>query len=158
MKVLFLDVDGVLNGHYFDREAQSSDIKPSCVAVLNRVLMTTGCSLVISSAWRYMILGGDVTVRGFEYLLRTHGVRCVGGVIGHTRKDTGVGDHAERSTQIREWLAEHPDVERWAVVDDMSEEYFPGMPFVRTDGQIGLEEKHGEALIALLGVEELKRA
>jgi len=149
--VLFLDIDGVLNGHYFDREAESSDIRPSCVAVLNRVLKVTGCSLVISSAWRYMILGRDLTVRGFEYLLRTHGVRCVGGVVGHTRADRGVGEYRERAEQIREWLADHPEVERWAVVDDMAEDCFPGMPFVRTDGKVGLEDKHGDALIELLG-------
>lgn len=57
-KVLFLDIDGVLNAHFFDVDAQSSHIKPKCVERLNRVLKATRCALVISSAWRYMILGG----------------------------------------------------------------------------------------------------
>lgn len=148
--VLFLDIDGVLNGHNFDEASKSSSLDPACVARLNRVLDTTGCALVISSAWRYMIIGGAMTLSGFEYMLRTHGVHCKSGVIGHTGRDVRVSDMNERGEQIRAWLAAHPEVTSYAVVDDM-QLGFDGMPVVRTDGQRGLEDAHADALITLLG-------
>ena len=99
--IIFLDVDGVLNGHNFDPEAQSNTINRSCVRQLNRIIKATDCSFVISSAWRYMIHGGEMTLRGFEYLLRTHGVAGAK-IIGVTAKDRFIGE--SRGVQIREWL------------------------------------------------------
>ena len=149
MKVLFLDIDGVLNGHDYDKGAESNLIRRECVDRLNTVLELTGASLVISSAWRYMILNGAMTLSGFTYLLRTHGVRCPGRVIGFTGRDTQVEDPAERGRLIKAWLAERPEVTRWAVVDDMALG-FDGMPFVRTKGGVGLATEDALALVELL--------
>lgn len=147
--VLFLDIDGVLNGHEYDEGAESNRIRPECVARLNEVLADTGASLVISSAWRYMILGGAMNLAGFTYLLRTHGVRCPGRVIGHIGRDTQTEDPNERGRLIKAWLAERPEVTRWAVVDDMALG-FEGMPFVRTDGRVGLTVADADALTRML--------
>lgn len=75
-KILFLDVDGVLNGHDFHEGAQSNTIRRNCIDQLSAILKATNCHVVLSSAWRYMILGNAMKLGGFEYLLRTHG--CVG--------------------------------------------------------------------------------
>ena len=147
--VLFLDIDGVLNGHDFDELAQSSSIRTACVARLNRVLAATACDVVISSAWRYMVLNGAMTLSGFGYLLRTHSVRLNAPLLGTTGRDTQTEDPAERGRQVQAWLAEHPDVTRYAVVDDMALG-FAGMPFVRTDGTKGLTDEDAERLIGLL--------
>lgn len=72
--LLFLDVDGVLNGHRFLRAAQSCNIDNAAVLQLNRVCRTTGCKIVLSSAWRYMVHGKSMTLRGFAYMLRTQGL------------------------------------------------------------------------------------
>jgi hypothetical protein len=151
--VLFLDMDGVMNDHAYDNGARSSTVRPDCVERLNRVLAVTRCAVVISSAWRYMIHGGAMTLSGFEYLLRTHGVRCPGRVIGYTEKDGPRGAHAdydERGRQCLAWLAKHGPFERYAVVDDM-QAGFEGMPIVRTNGQIGLTDEDADKLIELLG-------
>lgn len=155
--VLFLDIDGVLNGHEFDRAAESSTIRPACVKRLNRVLRETRCAVVISSAWRYMVLGGGMTLMGFGYMLRTHGVAIVGGLLGTTGRDTQTEDPNERGRQIKAWLAEHPEVTRYAVVDDM-QLGFEGMPIVRTNGAEGLTDNDADKLIELLGGELFRRA
>jgi hypothetical protein len=147
--VLFLDMDGVLNGHDHDEGAESNTLRPDCVARLNRVLAETGCSVVMSSAWRYMVLNGAMTLSGFGYMLRTHGIRVPGRLIGTTGRDTQTEDPDERGRQIKAWLAEHPEVTRYAVVDDMALG-FEGMPVVRTDGARGLTDADADALIALL--------
>ena len=72
---LFLDIDGVLNGHEWDDEAKSCNIRRECVARLNRVVASTGCKIVISSAWRYMIHCQQMSLTGFWYMLRTHGLQ-----------------------------------------------------------------------------------
>lgn len=149
--VLFLDIDGVLNGHDYDERAQSTTIWTQQVARLNRVLEATGCALVVSSAWRYMVLGGAMTLDGFGYMLRTHGVRCPGHLVGTTGRDRDVGDPSERGRQIKAWIDAYApdDGFRYAVVDDM-QLGFEGMPIVRTDGKRGLTDEDADQLIALL--------
>ena len=55
MKVLFLDMDGViLSGRELRRTKNNSYVPPSAVALLNQVVERTGCQVVMSSAWRYL--------------------------------------------------------------------------------------------------------
>lgn len=148
MKILFLDIDGCLNGHDYDKQSESSWIKPECVTQLNRVLDITGCEIVISSAWRYMILNGACTIRGFEYMLRTHRIHCKDLVKGYLDFDE-TQDEAGRASLIRRWVSEHKP-KRWAVLDDLLLPIDPIENFVRTDGQVGLTEKEADRLIQLL--------
>ena len=173
MKILFLDIDGVLNGHEWDDEAKSCNIRRECVAHLNRVVRETGCRIVLSSAWRYIVHGGDMTLRGFGYMLRTHGVVTEVGatrlIVGLTRKDDDSVDPKglrpdERARQIRDWLkVEMPLDERrapngldtlaaFAAVDDEDHGFAEhGIPFVKTDGKRGLTAADADRLIELLG-------
>lgn len=154
MKVIFLDIDGVLNGHEWDDEAKSCSIRRECVKHLCRVVRETDAKVVISSAWRYMILGGDMTDRGFGYMLRTHGL--ISGhpgpvVIGHTEPDQIVNCPEERALQVREWLANHPDVKSYVVIDDEDFGYrMQAMPFVHTDGTTGMTSADADLAIAHL--------
>lgn len=167
MKVLFLDIDGVLNGHEWDDEAKSCNIRRECVKHLNRVVQATGCKIVVSSAWRYIMLGGDMTPKGFGYMLRTHGLIAPGGsmnlIIGFTGPDSGDGfisaaRDGERSRQILGWLegSRNVDAEQvvsYAVVDDDDDGFTEaGMPFVLTDGKRGMTAEDADRLIAMLGV------
>jgi hypothetical protein len=156
--ILFLDIDGVLNRHCrfpngycgIDREQ---------VEVLNEVLYAVpSAKLVISSAWRYEILNGNMTLKGFEYLLLVHGIACRGRLAGHTAIDPcdepnhydaeawRVNGLRWRAEQIREYV-EIYGIERYAVVDDLDLQV-PN--FVRTDGAWGITDDHAERIIALL--------
>lgn len=151
--ILFLDIDGVLNvpGDYAPGCAL---ICPVLAARLQRVLDRTGAHVVISSAWRYQVLLGAVTVKGFQHMLRSHGIRCE--IEGVTDKDNatqveatgGATNGDERGGQIRRWLDDHPEVTRWAAVDDSPVDI--GTRLVRTDGARGLQDENADALIALL--------
>ena len=165
MKVLFLDIDGVLNGHEYDDEAASCNIRRELVKILNRVITETGCKIVLSSAWRYMILGGQMTEQGFGYMLRTHGLICRGGsmnlIVGHTREDDPSVDpkdlrEDERAMQIKDWLAWRsqftPPVIAFATVDDEEQGFAKhGIPAVITDGKTGLTEADADRLIEIFG-------
>lgn len=81
MRLIFLDIDGVLNGHHYKRDAQSCNILSPCVRQLNRIIRATEAKIVLSSAWRYMIHGKAMTLAGFGYMLRTHGMIGAGKTI-----------------------------------------------------------------------------
>lgn len=149
MKILFLDIDGVLNGHDYDPQAESCTLRRSCIDQLSRILMQTDAHVVISSAWRYMILGGAITLKGFEYLLRTHGLANIQNkIIGITREDVTQAPD-ERRLQILEWLSSYPEVTHYAILDDIDFN-FSGLPFVKTASEIGLTAVEADQVIEIL--------
>ena len=156
MKLLFLDIDGVLNGHDWDEAAQSNRIQYRCVKQLNRIIAATGCKIVLSSAWRYMILKGAMTKTGFEYLLRTHGA------VGVRIVDTTCLDEQieSRVDQIRDFLVEWPrfrgePIEGYCILDDEDHGFCGRLVehFVKTDGMVGLTEEDANDVIAILNRE-----
>ncbi len=168
MKVIFLDIDGVLNAHDWDEAAQSNRIRHRCVEQLSRILGETGAKIVLSSSWRYMIHCGAMTTIGFEYMLRTHGAfGIVHKIVGVTIKDEDTpgylgpehteGDWEPRATQIRKWLEEHPEVASFVVIDDGDVPGF-GERFVQTDGATGLTDADADRAIAILNSVEVAAA
>lgn len=135
--VVFLDVDGVLNDHGKHPGSHYTRVLPRCVRYLNLILKGTGADLVVSSAWRYMIVPGVMDLRGFEYLLRSHGL--VGSrVVGRTAPDEDV---AGRGAQIRDWVYRR-EPPRWVVLDDLGDAQMQSVAarLVLTDGRLGLTE------------------
>lgn len=129
MKVLFLDVDGVLNtnsalrviqpeGHMFKLDALLVDR-------LKVIVEETGCELVLSSAWR-MFEGGREFL---EEMLETR-------FLSQTERLQGW-----RGEEIQLWLKERPEVTNYAIVDDdgdMLESQLRN--FFQTDPEHGLTE------------------
>lgn len=87
--LVFLDIDGVLNGaNAWNHGAQSNTIHGPCIEAFNHLLRQARPQIVLSSAWRYMLLCGAMRAHGFEYLLRTHGaVGIANSIIGTTCAD-----------------------------------------------------------------------
>lgn len=142
-KLIFLDIDGVLNDHRYNEASMSGAILPECVARLNRILEATDARIVLSSAWRYMLIGRAMSVTGFDYLLRTHGV-IANRLVGRTCADEEV---KERGWQIHEWRKANDHRGRYVVIDDMDLHISPLHPFVRTDGGCGLADADADAAI-----------
>ncbi len=159
---LFLDIDGVLNCHEFDREIMCGSFHASKVGRLNYVLRTTGSRIVLSSAWRYLVYRGEMNLRGLEWLLRSHGI-LADRLVGITREDTqktvnGFDGNPitwcqqdERGKEIAEWVRAH-NVQTYAVVDDLDLGIREaGHPFVQTEGKVGLTWADADKLVELLG-------
>lgn len=147
--ILFLDIDGVLNGHEYDPQAESCLIKKECIDNLSKILTETSAKVVISSA-RYMVTRGAMTLQGFEYLLRTHGLHNITSrIIGTTREDLNQTDPLERPKQIQEWLESHPEVITYVILDDL--DLGPIKNHIRTDGKIGLTLENVNCAIEILG-------
>lgn len=137
MKVLFLDIDNVLN-HCDTRldvspsttEPLPIPIAPECMTRLNRLITETGAKIVISSSWRLFARWQDLGPA-----LNRHGL--IGDVIGETpdlvndavwlenwRVREGAPftfEKLERGWEIGEWLAAHPEVTGFVILDDVSD-------------------------------------
>lgn len=150
MKILFLDIDGVLNplseGAFLDRS-----LDPECLKQLEHVVDSTGCKLIITSLRRLRYQG----VPGFndDWF---HGSKLAGAVLDFTPKlERQVGFlwiAAPRWQEILAWLNRTPLVESWAVVDD-DREGLRGLDPTRcvyTDPTMGLSLTEAEKLIKLL--------
>lgn len=109
MRVIFLDVDGVLiNRHSCKVGFGVTD--PDCVKTLNTVIAKTGAKLVISSCWRV-----GRTVPELQDLMGKW--KVVGEVIDKTEVDYDV----VRGVEIQRWLDKHPEVQSFVIIDDDSD-------------------------------------
>lgn len=157
LKLLFLDIDGVLNDHTQQSNGYCG-VGQKQVDNLNRVLdEVPDLQLVISSSWRYMMSSGQMTLVGFSNLLCTHGVKAHRRIHGKTEPDETVctRDRSNfcvcRSELISRYLEAHkPD--SFVVLDDGPLEV-PN--FVLVDGSLGLTNGDVTKALRMLGLEEL---
>jgi hypothetical protein len=115
LRVLFLDIDGVLNSHrtcvafggfpHNPTPEQVAQLDPVALAMLRNVCAVAGLSVVVSSSWR-VLNDWDAIGRGFG--LPT---------IGETPRLSGI-----RGEEIAAWLAAAPaPVLDYAIIDDDSD-------------------------------------
>lgn len=142
--LIVLDIDGVLNDHKF--WYGNTTIKPECADILNEIIYITNPLFVISSAWRYMVLTGSMTVKGFENLLRTHRLNMEGRIIGVTPPDETI---PTRGNQISRWFDENPRYihHKYLVIDDIEFDIKLYHPYYKVDGTTGLTYKDEKKII-----------
>jgi len=128
LRVLFLDIDGVLNHYntYDGCQPGRIPVAPECMARLNNLVERSGAKVVISSSWRKFAAWTELAPA-----LAREGL--VAEVIGETpdlindpvwlaewksRNGTFYYERLERGHEIRQWLADHPEVEEFVILDD----------------------------------------
>lgn len=144
MKVLFLDIDGVVNNvHTRERYADTYmlGIDTELAKIVKDIIAKTSCKVVLSSSWRQ---GAPLRewVRGnvCEFIDVTpdfqRGARA--GLV-------------PRNLEIQSWLSSHK-VKRFAILDDFAEAEIPWCKeaFFKTDWQTGLTPYIAERVIEYL--------
>ena len=136
MKIIFLDVDGVLINRAACR-AGFGKVDPVCIAVLNKLLADSGAFIVVSSCWRM-----GKTVLELRDLFNDWGV-TPGRILDRTGRSNDV-----RGVEIQEWLDQREkhrgDVESFVIVDDDSDMAHLLHRHVKTSMATGLTEEHAE--------------
>jgi hypothetical protein len=139
--VVFLDIDGVLNSHDANPATKYNRIHEKLAKRFNDWIEENDYHFVVSSAWRYLVHGGSMTLEGFANLFHGHGINGHR-MVGITDKDASPCE--PRSDQVLRWLyhnrAIHERTIRPYVVLDDLDLGFTGarMPFVKTDGTYGV--------------------
>jgi hypothetical protein len=146
VKVLFLDIDGVLNSH---RTAVAFGAFPYCavkhrdrfdevaIRLISGLCKRADVSVVLSSSWR--------ADRNWSR---------IGPALGLPIVDRTPSLAGPRGEEIAAWLAEHPEVENYAIVDD-DNDMLPEQVdrFVRTNHFDGLTWANASRLCELFGVD-----
>lgn len=118
IKVIFLDIDGVLNVYSHDHDQFGSQFHKHLVENLRRVVDETGAKIVISSTWRFS---------GLQVMKEMWEKRNLPGeVIDITPDLTDIYNEEnfewrsriERGYEVEYWLNHHPEVERYVIFDD----------------------------------------
>ena len=162
MKVIFLDVDGVLNAflkntRQFYVETNHIRVDESKVRLLSEIVRETGSVLVLHSGWR-LWFDHDL------HLVRPETVALVTALQKHQMvlmdktPDMTTAEIREtkrfslvKAKEIRAWLAEHPAVTRYLVLDDLNL-HDPDLAVfqIKTDPAVGLTRQDVERAIAIL--------
>lgn len=154
MKVIFLDIDGVLNhsalNHTRELFDEINDIKydamhmlsSKCISRLNDITDETGAKLVISSTWRKYEDVDDMLIKA--------GV--TGEIIGHTPVLNFLG--AYRGNEIQVWINSNikkDDDFNYVILDDDSDMlYWQRNHMIIVDRECGLSQDAAYKAIRIL--------
>jgi len=148
VKVIFLDIDGVLVN---DRSLRTKRIyslhencDPSCVKALNRIIASTGAEIVVSSTWRT-----QGPLAEMREILNLH-FEIDGQVLDCTPELENFS--AARHEEITAWLGHHKPslVESFVIIDDYDNMGPLQSRLVRTREEEGLTEDDADRAIRLL--------
>ena len=151
MKILFTDIDGVLNSLQYDRQKSSEqgNIDETRLPLLKRIVDETQAKIVLSSSWREHwhrdealcdAVGKDIVALFAKYQLT---------IFDKTPKRPD----NDRAREIGMWLGENGPIARFAILDDIAWGWEELQPYlVRTNARIGrgLEARHVQQAIDLL--------
>lgn len=154
MKVIFLDVDGVLNSEY-DYKLNNrkcilyAEVEDRPLALLKELVERTNAKVVISSSWRIgcersgrRSAFGEELFKKLERRLHDYEIDIF---------DITPSLRGQRGDEIRQWLQEHGDVESFVILDDDSDMCeFTETNLVKTKYSHGLQKEHVNAAIQLL--------
>lgn len=152
-KVIFLDIDGVLNSNFWNDSHQKelSDgtlIDEEKVTMLAGLVQAAGAKIVLHSGWRFWFSPDLKPLRKeaekLVAMLEKEGLHIAGITpdfsteeIRRTKKFSLV-----KAKEILAWLAEHPEVDTWVVLDDLDlHDEMIQMHQVKTDATVGLSEE-----------------
>ena len=110
MKVIFLDVDGVLNSdEYFDRienlnvQGIENEIDVNKIKLLKRAIDETKSKVVLTSSWRY-----TRKAKSLKDLLSNYEIYV----------DSTPFINNNRGLEIKKWLSDNTSIEDYVILDD----------------------------------------
>ena len=161
MKIIFFDVDGVLNCESTEKGVRSKSrcgsftgIDKDKVKRLATIVEKTNAKLVLISDWKI----GWEPFKRYDKALNPHAKY----LDDHLKRkgDLYIIDKTEdeepdlRGSGIKNWLSRHPDVTDWIVLDDTYfSDYFDSNiveHLILTDPIVGLTDENVEAAIKIL--------
>jgi hypothetical protein len=163
MKVVFLDVDGVLNaGRRVNKGTMGFELidwaLPHAIVHINRITRVTGAKLVISSTWRI-----GKTIKELRQMFAEVGIE--GDIVGKTERgpcswhvNRGYPNCAEghRGGEIADWLRNYKaingeDIEAFVILDDDSDMGDLSDRHIKTAYDRGITRRECDRAIQMLG-------
>ena len=140
MKVIFLDIDGVLNGVEYQTEStEETPLDRTRLELVRSLVEQSGAKVVLSSTRKSYWEAGS----GFDLIFRECGV-----LISDITPILG-----RKSIEIPAYLKEHPEVEKFVIIDDAEGGWGELEPYVvlcDPIGARGIEQKDVEKALLML--------
>jgi hypothetical protein len=134
MRVIFLDIDGVLNCESTTNPRKLPYVvEPRLLELLKRLLTLADAKVVLSSTWRYDPAG--------VFSAKHWGIPFIDVIPDMPARP--------RRDEIVAWLKTHPEVERYAVIDDEDDE-LDDLPLFQPSARTGLSDEIVDGVIAYL--------
>jgi hypothetical protein len=133
MKVIFLDIDGVLNGIAYQMSTTEAPplIDVSRLEILKELIDKSNAKVVLSSSWKKAWVKGQT----FDCIFKNAGID-----IYDTTPVLG-----RKNSEISAWLSAHSDIESFVILDDAEggwDELSPNVVITNPIQENGLEKKH----------------
>lgn len=148
-KVIFLDIDGVLNTKYWDKNATIDRYgyayDPKAVANLKKILDETDAEIVISSSWKSM---------GLTNLRKMWEDRKLPGFVTDVTPEPP--NRRNRGDEIDAWIKECHIECQYVIIDDLEANNFNEHQIPRlliVNPFFGLDENAAERAIQILNAE-----
>lgn len=149
MRVVFFDIDGVLNSSNArvtrlpTKDGESVAVPTfdrTCVQRFNRLIHESRAQVVVSATW-----GQDFATRVLAQHLYQQG--CVCEVIGRTPV---AANWRPRGSDIADWLEWSSGLDAVCILDDHDDMLTLDRYLVQTEYGVGLQERHVQQALALL--------
>ena len=122
MKIIFTDIDGVLNPHWKTKWSKSA------IAIYNKICKEYDLKPVITSTWRL-----NHTISELQKIFIEQGIEAI-------IYDTPHIDQSDRGLEIKEWLNNNK-CDNWVIIDDKTSDIEPHISnVVKCRSWIGLTE------------------
>lgn len=155
MKVIFLDIDGVLNytqWYVSDRNpgnlnGEEGDIDPLCAERINNICQVTDAKIVLSSDWR---ISWPYCIDRIEKGGIKNGL-IIDKTPEHMWAEFASEEYKSRGSEIDDWLSKHPECDRYVILDDrkdFTEEQQPN--FIHVNSMRGLDDDDVNFAIQIL--------
>lgn len=130
MKVLFLDIDGVVNNRTSNMKTHFP-LDEYCAFLIGKIQLDTNCKVVLSSAWRHLPDGIEEIKKRVVDIYDTTG-QCCSGI---------------RGVEIYNWVQKHKP-EKYAILDDDSDMLlWQKDHFFQTKSEVGITKEIADLVI-----------
>lgn len=135
LKILFLDIDGVANcAKTTQRHRGFIGIDPYMAFLIGKIQLDTDCQFVLSSSWRFF---------------NDDGIKEIEKQIAKMFDVTPDSTTGFRGDEIIAWLKNHPEVTKYAILDDNSD-FYPDQPLFKTEWETGITPEIAAKVIKYL--------
>jgi hypothetical protein len=134
MRVIFTDIDGVLNPHWRKKWSKSA------IILYNKICKEFDLRVVITSTWRT-----NHTIEQLQKIFTEQGIEIP--IYDYTPHL----DQEDRGLEIRQWLMENVDCIDWVIIDDKTSDIEPHVKnVVKCRSWIGLTKDEYEEIKKIL--------
>lgn len=159
MKVIFLDIDGVLD--VFDSTSYLQNLLPGAVERLHRIVERTAAKIVVISTWRF----GSEVYRKICEEQKSHQQECDNWPqLVSALESSGMQifdvtpwreDLPNRTAEVLHFLEKHPETEGYVILDDCYGDDYSGSEELRkclvfVDALKGLQDSDVEKAVEVL--------